>query len=220
MITAHKFSVGKTAHCFTLNELTDQTKCLWLCCHGYGQQADRFIKKFDVLDPARHFFIAPEALNSFYWHEKGREPVASWMTSRHRDDQIADYLAYLHDVYTHFNSLARNHIWILFGFSQGCATIIRYAFQSQPKLRHLILWAGDFPKDVNYQNLDLTSSIQITHVVGDQDRFLKPGKYAEEQDFVSDQGLDVRFNTFTGSHRIDKKVLSEIVAALQLDPLS
>jgi hypothetical protein len=75
----NKISVSKTAHYSTMGKLSKSTRYIWIVAHGYGQRANRIIKKFDFLSPEEHFVIAPEGLSRFYWH-KNQEPVASWMT--------------------------------------------------------------------------------------------------------------------------------------------
>ncbi|MBX2817993.1 MAG: hypothetical protein KTR24_18445, partial [Saprospiraceae bacterium] len=140
-------TIERTTHHYTLGKLNADTKCIWLVCHGYGQTADRFIKNFETL-PEGHFVIAPEAYNYFYWHSPGREPVASWMTRRHRKFEIQDYLAYLKKVCDAYQGVCPPQSrWIFFGFSQGCATITRFAFMANPDCKRLILWGGDFPRD-------------------------------------------------------------------------
>jgi hypothetical protein len=70
---------------YTLNELSDQTKTIWVACHGYGQLARYFIKRFDVLDAVENYVIAPQGLARFYADGNYGKVGASWMTKENRE---------------------------------------------------------------------------------------------------------------------------------------
>lgn len=54
------------ARYFTAGEVTQQTKHIWFVLHGYGQLADNFIRKFEVIQSPETVVIAPEGLSRFY----------------------------------------------------------------------------------------------------------------------------------------------------------
>ena len=90
-VSHQSIKVERSAQYLTLGNLTKKTKYIWFCLHGYGQTADYIARKFDFLDEADHFVICPEGLNKFYWHGNN-DPVACWMTKRHRYEEINDFL--------------------------------------------------------------------------------------------------------------------------------
>ncbi|MEL6276926.1 MAG: phospholipase, partial [Bacteroidota bacterium] len=82
--TAHRLPVQRTAHFYTLGEPSANVKRMWFACHGYGQLASTFIRKFDQLAGAEDYVVAPEGLSRFYWQGFTGKVVASWMTSADR----------------------------------------------------------------------------------------------------------------------------------------
>ena len=59
----HSTKVQRTAHYATYGEISNSTKYFILACHGYGQLAKHFIKKFDILASEEVFVLAPEGLS-------------------------------------------------------------------------------------------------------------------------------------------------------------
>ncbi|MEN0004839.1 MAG: phospholipase, partial [Bacteroidota bacterium] len=77
MIHEHSIPVTRTAHYATQGQVGPHIRYLCIACHGYGQLAARFIRKFDVVDRADTFVIAPEGLSRFYWGGVTGNVVAS-----------------------------------------------------------------------------------------------------------------------------------------------
>ncbi|MCB0689430.1 MAG: alpha/beta hydrolase [Saprospiraceae bacterium] len=205
----HSLKVERTAHYFTLGEIGRDTKFVWLACHGYGQTADKFIRKFDGLNSNEHFIIAPEGLSKFYWPGVGGIPVASWMTSRDRLMEIEDYVHYLDTLFNIYSNAYHSKTqFVFFGFSQGCATILRYLAHFQPRFSHIILWAGSFPRDIDYRNLQTYFQQGDLHLIyGTQDQYVTTESLDQEKLFLQNQSLTLKTHNFDGDHRVDKKVL-------------
>ena len=212
----HAIRVSRTAHIYTLGKLTDRTKYIWLVCHGYGQSAERFIYKFDQLDENEHFVIAPEGLSRFYWNGVKGDVVSSWMTSKNRLNEIEDYCQYLDLVLSTFKNYSVDQKkFIFFGFSQGCATLLRYLAAFQPYYRDIILWAGSFPKDISYLEMsDYWDQGQIHLIFGDNDEYLTTEFVQDEEKFINEQELKVSRHVFEGKHRVDTKVLMEYLSKI------
>ncbi|MEM6299336.1 MAG: phospholipase, partial [Bacteroidota bacterium] len=116
---------------FTLNELTPKTKRIWMACHGYGQLAKYFMRRFDVLDPEENFIIVPQGLSLFYLdsHEfKYQKVGASWITREDRETALANMQVYLNAAFEQETAgFDLSDVEIsLFGFSQGTAAITRW----------------------------------------------------------------------------------------------
>jgi len=45
----HSIKIEKTAYYYSIGELNNETNEIWIACHGYGQLAKYFIKKFECI---------------------------------------------------------------------------------------------------------------------------------------------------------------------------
>lgn len=210
-----KFEVNRTAHVAEIGNDISKAKEIWMIIHGYGQLANRIVRKFDKFDLDEVFAIAPEGLNKFYWHDGPREPVSTWMTSHERLDEIADYLAYLDQVYDEMIlPYADQANFNILGFSQGSATMWRWVTHRMPKLNKLVQWAGEFPPEPKYKDqLAYLNGIDMRMIYGDKDSFIK-GKHKDKVlEHIKTTGLDMEILEYEGLHRIDRNVLGDIVHA-------
>lgn len=216
MISAHKMAVQRTAHYYSIGIPGPHIKRLWIVCHGYGQLASRFIRKFDTLDDGITLIIAPEGLSKFYWDSSTGQVGASWMTRQDRLDEIDDYTDFLSTIYDHYRGQLPVDIQIvLFGFSQGCQTQSRWIVKRFPDFHYLILWAGNLADDLDYRiNQDFFADKKLWFVCGTQDPYLPPARINNLLAFISKQGLDFRELYFEGEHRIDRKTLLKLAGKL------
>lgn len=207
----HKFKVEKTAHVFTHNTPSVETQYFWFVTHGYGQLASNIIRKFEQLDGA-HFVVAPEGLNRFYWEFGGSKVSANWMTKQDRLDDIDNYCQYLKTVYTFFKEkLSPSVKIILFGFSQGCATQIRWMTRELPECHNLVLWGGMLPEDIDYQPFkEYLYKIKIEFVCGNQDEFINDERINWHLNFAKEQNIHMDLITFEGKHEVLTEVLFDI----------
>jgi predicted esterase len=208
----HKFKTEKTAHVFTHGEPSEKTEYLWFVTHGYGQLANSIIRKFEGFDPMTHFVVAPEALNRFYWQFKSSVVGASWMTRQDRLDEISDYTTYLDTVFAHFKMQVPPSVKIiLFGFSQGCATQMRWILRGLPNFDHLVFWGGVLPEDLDYQPfLTYFYDKKITFVCGDTDEFINQEGIEKHLALAKERELAMDFVGFEGKHEILTDVLTQV----------
>lgn len=201
----------------TYGELNDRTQTIWVVCHGYGQLAHRFIKRFDMLNPKEHFVIAPQGLSKFYL--PGHQKVgATWMTKENRLVEIDNYLNYLDKVFeteTSGYDFADKNLYLL-GFSQGVATIGRWACYRKIPFDVLIAWAGGFPHELIANQFPLPKpNSQILSVIGNQDQYMDEARLKKELDHVAQAtGLRPTVNFFEGKHEMQREVLREVVAEI------
>ena len=105
MPTEHHIEVRRTARYYMLGEPSAETRDVWFVCHGYNQLAGDFIREFEPIDDKSRVIVAPEALSRYYistepkFHSAEAEIGATWMTRADREAEIADYVAYLDDLY-------------------------------------------------------------------------------------------------------------------------
>ncbi|MEZ4934190.1 MAG: hypothetical protein R2788_18960 [Saprospiraceae bacterium] len=55
------------SHYFTIGEPSKSIHRLWIVCHGYGQLASKFIRRFEGLEDGQTDRSLYEGLNKFYW---------------------------------------------------------------------------------------------------------------------------------------------------------
>lgn len=220
MIHEHHITVARTARYCTLGDVPDETRDsgmreVWYVCHGYGQLASRFLRRFAPLDDGTRLIVAPEALSRFYVEVSGashaRAPVgASWMTREDRLSEIDDYICYLDALHANlFPDLSRGRPEItVLGFSQGAATACRWAVRGAVRPDRLILWGGLIPPDLDLAaSADALRALQIITVTGDHDEHVPPTALADQRDRLAHHGLEPREVSFAGGHTIDPDVL-------------
>lgn len=210
--------VPKTARYFQLGEVSNQTKDIWFVFHGYGQLANYFIKKFEVLNNGKNLIIAPEALHRFYWKDFTGRVGASWMTKEERNDEITDYINYLNIVFDEVLSVFENkQIKInVIGFSQGTATVCRWMANKKPEIKNLILWGGFFPHDLNFeQDKEYFNSSKPHILIGTNDEFYNLETIEKHRRMLVEKGFDSKFTHFEGKHEINEDVLLQLMETLQ-----
>jgi len=210
MVQPHKIPIQRTAHYYTLGQPSKQVKRFWIVCHGYGQLARTFIRRFEGLDDGKTLVVAPEGLSKFYWGSFTGEPVASWMTREHRLDEIDDYCNYLQTLYDHYLPLLANDVEItLLGFSQGTATQCRWVMQGFPRFHHLVLWAGLLPDDLDFTpHQSYFSGKNLYFAYGYDDEFLTEKRLGWQRSFSKKNQLEFTEFPFEGKHEVDRAALA------------
>lgn len=209
MSESHKITIPRTAHYYTLGTPSKNIKRLWIVCHGYGQLASGFVRRFEGLNDGQTLVVAPEGLNKFYWGQFTGKPVATWMTSHKRLDEIADYCNYMQTLYDHYvPQLAEDVTIILLGFSQGAATQCRWIMERFPIFHHLILWAGVLPDDLDFTpHQAFFAGKKLHFVFGTEDPLLTEKRLQWQRDFASQNLLDFKEFSFEGKHIVDRDAL-------------
>lgn len=186
-------------------------KELWIVLHGHGQLAQYFIQKFKILDPNQYYIIAPEGLSRYYLTGYSGRVGATWMTKEDRLTDIDNYVNYLNSVYQNINNIRSKVKITVLGFSQGTATVSRWIAQSEIKIDRLILWAGLFPKDMNYKLAhERFKNIEILNIYGRNDEFLNDDRLNDQQEIVGKLGIKPTTIVFDGNHSIHHQTLIKI----------
>ncbi len=195
----HLLPTKKTARVFTYGEFNNQTQYIWILLHGYAQTADHLIQQFYSLGE-EHFLIAPEGLNHFYARGLSGIPVASWMTSLMREEQINDYINYLNQVYESFIPTHSCKI-IVAGFSQGVSTASRWVNSSNIPFHHLVLVAGNIAAELQQNLPDAIRSKQNLYLYGSNDSLIKKEVILGlKEQFTS----NTQFVEFEGKHEVNE----------------
>ena len=216
----HHLAVAKTARYYSLGEPGPATRQLWYVCHGYGQLAGRFLRHFEPLDDGSRVIIAPEGLSRFYLSESPaeRRVGASWMTREDRLVEIEDYVRYLDAVHDEVRAGMRSEPVSVhaIGFSQGAATVSRWAALGKTHVDRLVLWGGEFPPD-----LDLTPgmvaerlrSARLTLVYGRADELITPKVVRQIGERLRASGVPYEEMPFDGGHELNETVLKQLAVA-------
>ena len=210
--------VNKTARVYTIGEADPNTREAWLVCHGYGQLAERFVARFDSIASGERIIIAPEGLHRFYLDPIDRSASerrvgATWMTREAREADIADYIDYLEQVNATVLASAPEAALIGFGFSQGTATITRWAGAATRPVKRLVLWGAGLPPDLDWNQAEARlRSVPVTLVVGRRDPFALPERIAEQEALLAEHGIAFDTIYYDGDHRVDSAVLRLIAA--------
>ncbi|MFT4737747.1 MAG: putative esterase [Cyclobacteriaceae bacterium] len=196
----------------TLNELSPCTKRIWLVCHGYGMLARYFIKKFDKLDQLSNYIIAPQGLSKHYLDGFRGRVGATWMTKEDRETEINNQVRYLQTILDNELKGFEQVPITLFGFSQGASTVSRFAAFGNVQFDRLILWAGEFPPDLDSEALDhWPKDLDVTVLVGDQDPFINQEKINQQVQLVEVKlGRKPKVVHFEGVHEVVSDLLLTI----------
>lgn len=199
----------KAPYC-TLNELTEKTERVWLVFHGYGQLAEYFIKKFEVLDKEKNFIIAPQGLSKYYLDGVYGRVGASWMTKEDRLTEIENQYAYIDAVLEQFDISDKQLIY--FGFSQGTATMGRYASYAKISFDQMIIWAGTFPPDTDSEDWKyLTGDEGIHYYTSKEDIYFKEEMISKQNEVVKKAlGKEPILHWYKGGHRVIPEIVSSL----------
>lgn len=215
---SHFLSVSKTANVITVGN-PEKAKYFWMILHGYGQLSELFLENFfELTSQEEHFLVLPNALNNFYLR-MGKEDVgASWMTKYNRENDIADNTEYLNIVYDTFIKayLNENKQFIGLGFSQGAATLVRWAAQHHQKINQIILWGSVFPQDIQSEiYLQKIRNKKWYYVVGSNDEYVGQDKVKEQLKIFEQEQFNFEYMPYQGKHHIISSVLKEVVSKVK-----
>jgi len=207
------------ARLFCSQPVTPATTDVWFVLHGYGQLAPYFIRKFEPVFSASRSVIAPEGLSRFY-HEDVHQRAggltgrtgASWMTREARETDIQNYLNYLRAVYHEVIPADYPGTISILGFSQGAATACRWALAQPSSFHRLILWAGIFPEDINFDHGHaVLSQKKVVMVHGAADPFITTERLRQSNELIARLQIAPDIIAFPGGHEIDAAVLKNLI---------
>ncbi|HWB63029.1 MAG TPA: hypothetical protein VG603_05925 [Chitinophagales bacterium] len=208
MIAENHISINKTARYYTLGQLTENTKNVWLVIHGFGQNAAGFLNAFMPLANADSFFVAPEALNRYYLNGYAGKVGATWMTKEDRLNEIKDYINYLDTLYKSFAIPKAAKVTAL-GFSQGASTLTRWLNTTACHIDRAIVYAGEVAPDI--LPLAETSGLKRTKnyfICGTADEIFTPETVSKMKENYA--ALNFTELSFDGRHEINPAVLNNL----------
>jgi predicted esterase len=212
-----KLRVEKTARYYLLGEPGPLIREVWICCHGYGQLAGRFLRHFEALADGSRLLVAPEALHRFYLDPPDRPAAdrrvgATWRTREDRAADIDDYVRYLDAVWQHLRpEMPEGVKLVALGFSQGTATVARWAAAGQEPISTLVLWGSGLPPDLDWSRARARfQQMRVLLVGGKTDPQMPLERWSEQQEFLTSQQIRSEIVLFSGGHRIDSATLQRL----------
>ena len=219
MPESHSLRVGRTARYYTIGDATSAVRDVWFVCHGYGQPAAEFISEFEPIADSSRLIIAPEALSRFYvtaasgFHGPDAPVGASWMTREDRENEIADYVTYLDDLYAEiFSAIDRTKVTVtVLGFSQGGATANRWVTRGKSKADRLMMWGSLLASDSDLNvAAQFFRNVELTIVYGTRDQFGNREMIENYERLLKGRNVPYTLRTFEGGHRLDRATLVQL----------
>lgn len=216
-MSIHSIKIQKTARYAIFGEPSEATEQVWFVCHGYGQLAEYFIKKFEHLDAQKHYVVAPEALSKFYLDGFSGRVGATWMTKENRLAEIEDYVNFLNELYEKVfqnTSLNPEQLQVnLLGFSQGTATVMRWAFAGKVRFERVLLCSGGLAHDLDMSKKDkILADKSLYFIYGTQDKLINQAQFQKQLDMIHQLKLNVQIISFEGGHEIHGETITMIAA--------
>ena len=215
----HHIAVRRSARYYTRGPMDESARQVWIVCHGFAQLAARFMRHFVPLDDGSRLIVAPEALNRFYVeqtpgpHGPDSKVGATWMTREDRLTEIEDYVEYLDTLSDEiFRTVPREQVSLtVLGFSQGVATVSRWAVQGRTRPDHLILWAERLPPEIDLGAgaEELATIPRLSIVAGLKDLEVQR-MLTLEKDRLKRLGLRYTLHSFDGGHHLDEDTLRRL----------
>lgn len=206
----HHIKVQRTARYHMLGDPSSARE-LWIVVHGYGQLARYFLNNFEGLGTGR-CIVAPEALSRFYLDAEHSRVGATWMTREDRAHEILDHTAYLDTLVSNIKASGSPEMRVnALGFSQGVATVARWALNGNTRMDRIILWAGGIPPELDQGTLQTWSQLHVDLVLGDQDEYAKPGELAAMARRLELAGVPHKSHIFSGKHKLEPVLLERLV---------
>lgn len=220
-LSRHGIQVARTARYYMMGGSGDGVGEAWFVLHGYRQAARRFARRFEVLDAPERIVVVPEALSRFYVdpspgrHGPEHRVGASWMTREDRDNEIADYVAYLDALAAEVATTAAPSVRrrVVMGFSQGAHTASRWVVLGRPAATELVLWGAGLATDLGRDALAAgLNGARVTFVRGESDKFRDRREEEAQEALLRELGIPFDLLLFPGGHEIAPGPLRDLAA--------
>ena len=211
--------VSKTARYCTLGTVGPDIRQLWLVCHGYGQLAARFLRRFGGLDDGSRIIVAPEGLSRFYLTDGTRQHGAddtigaTWMTREDRLSEIQDYIGYLDAVVAEVQEeMGREpESLIVLGFSQGVHTACRWVVAGDMAVDRLVCWGAYPPDDLDPERgVARLAGTDLVLARGLSDPYVSDAAHQSQEARLVDLDVPFRSLTHPGGHELDGDLLGNL----------
>ena len=172
------------------------TASLLVGFHGYGQTAEDELALLGAIPGSGGWLCCSiEALHPVY--TPTGEPGSSWMTSRQREQRIAENVHYIDAVIKRVRESCQVNDTLCFhGFSQGSGMACRAALLGFHRASGLMLLGGDLPPE-----LSVPGGVGKVHLArGNGDRLYTQEQFDHDRARISEAGIPFVSTLFTGDH--------------------
>lgn len=212
MIKRQQVSFSYQAPYYTIGKLTNQTDYIWIIFHGYGQLAEYFSKKFEILDTDKHFILAPQGLSTHYLKQFTGRVGANWMTKHEREFAIQNNMIYIDAVLEAALSGIdlKDKKLLVVGFSQGAATASRWIAHTTLDIYHFLVWGGSIAHDIEAHFYNKIRN-RLTIAIGDKDEFITEERLQNALLMLQNANISPHVLRYEGEHKIYESVLVNFV---------
>ena len=195
----------------TLNQLTAQTKNVWLVCHGMGYLSRYFLKYFKDLNAEENYIIAPQAPSKYYIQPK-MHVGANWLTRDNTSDGMDNILNYI-DAVLDKEVIPKNVNLIILGYSQGVSIATRYMVKRQLQCSQLVLHSGGIPIELIADDFKyLSKDCNVKLIYGTEDEYIDANRIKKEIIKANDLfGERVSIMPFDGKHVVNVDYINNLV---------
>ena len=196
----------------TLNELTPQTRRVWLVFHGMGYLSRYFIRHFKGLDPRENYIIAPQAASKYYQGKDFKHVGASWLTREDTLRETENVLNYVEAVWQQEIGQTELELVVL-GYSQGVSVATRWLSHYKRPCNHLVIHSGGLPKEMDALSFQyLPPSTKVHYVYGTADPYINESRLEEESERARLLfGDRVLISPFEGDHQVNEQFIESLV---------
>lgn len=209
MIKENSVSYTSTNTYQTLNELTENTKTVWLVFHGIGYLSKYFLKYFKHLNQQENYIIIPQAPSKYYLNGEYKHIGASWLTRENTELEIKNVLNYLDAVYDAEGLSGIQNLNIM-GYSQGVSVATRFIARRNIRCKNLIMHSGKVPQELTADDFKFLDKTNFSFIYGTEDEYLKSGIVKVEETRLKKlfpKNLEIL--TFEGGHEVNTQLISK-----------
>lgn len=191
MSTEHWIETPTHGH-YLLDIDKSDSELLLVGFHGYGENAEKQLERLRAANVPDAALCSIQGLHCFY---RGQDIAASWMTSQHREQCIANNILYIDRVLDAIEAACSWQRLIFVGYSQGAAMAYRAAINGRHACTALFINGGDIPPDVLPQLLNVPP---LCIVRGEDDDAYDTDALKRDRQRLG--ALPHQVHTFPGSH--------------------
>ena len=194
----------------TLNDLTEETKNVWLVFHGMGYLSRYFLKYFKNLNAKENYIIAPQAQSKYYIAPKYQHVGASWLTKENTVKETENVMQYFDAVFK-AESIPKDKNLIIFGYSQGVSVALRYIAKRKLECSQVIMHSGGIPKELTEKDFKFLNA-KVTLIYGLNDEYLSKNRMNEEKNKALELFKNqVTILPFEGKHEVNIDLIMNLI---------
>ena len=190
----------------TLNELTKNTKNVWLVFHGISYLSRFFLRYFHGLNPEENYIICPQAPAKYYKDTNYKHVGASWLTKEDTQIETENVLNYI-DAVIENEGITSKHNLIVLGYSQGVSIASRWIGKRKRQAEKLICVSGVFPVELKAEDFTHCPKLKVIHSVGSNDEIFDPKNVKKQEERMLQIFPQTQFINHEFGHKLQGELL-------------